>query len=35
MSLWMTIALGVGIISVLSTVIKRRSSGVTTLHIDH
>jgi hypothetical protein len=35
MALWLTIALGVGIIAVLITVIKRRRSGVTTLHIDH
>jgi hypothetical protein len=35
MSLWFTIALGVGIIAVLITVIRRRTSSVTTLHIDH
>jgi len=35
MSLWFTIPLGVGIIAVLIAVIKRRTSGVTMLHIDH
>jgi hypothetical protein len=35
MAFWLTIALGVGIIAVLITVIKRRRSSVTTLHIDH
>jgi hypothetical protein len=35
MSLWFTIPLGVAIISVLIALIKGRTSGVTTLHIDH
>jgi hypothetical protein len=35
MSLWLTIPLGVAIISVIVAVIKRRTSRVTTLHIDH
>jgi hypothetical protein len=35
MSLWLTISLGIGIIAVFVTVIKRRTSRVTTLHIDH
>jgi hypothetical protein len=35
MSVWLTILLGVGIIAVLIAVLKRRSSSVTTLHIDH
>jgi hypothetical protein len=35
MSLWSTIALGVGIIAVLIAVIKARTSTVTTLRIDH
>jgi hypothetical protein len=36
MALWLTIALGVGIIAVLIGVIKRRRmSSVTTLRIDH
>ena len=34
MSLWLTIPLGVTIIAVLIAVIKRRTSGVTMLHID-
>jgi hypothetical protein len=35
MSLWSAIPLGVAIIAALVAVIKRRSSRVTTLHIDH
>ena len=35
MSLWSTIPLGVGIIGVVIAVVKRRTSGVATLHIDH
>jgi hypothetical protein len=35
MALWLMIALGVVIIAVLITVIWRRRSSVTTLHIDH
>jgi len=35
MAFWLTIALGVGIFVFLITVIKRRTSSVTTLHIDH
>jgi len=35
MSLWLTIPLGVGIMTILIAVIKRRASGVTSLHIDH
>jgi len=33
MSLWLTIPLGVAIVAVVVAVIKRRASGVTTLHI--
>jgi hypothetical protein len=35
MSLWLAIPLGVGIVLVLIAVVRRRSSGVTTLHIEH
>jgi hypothetical protein len=35
MSIWLAIPLAVGIIAVLITVITRRTSGVTTLHIGH
>lgn len=35
MSLWLAIPLGAGIIAVLLTLIRRRSSSDTTLHIDH
>jgi len=35
MSLWLTIPLGGGIIAAIIAVIKRHSSSVTTLHIDH
>jgi hypothetical protein len=36
MALWLTIALGLGIVAVLIGVVKRRrTSSVTTLHIDH
>ena len=35
MSLWSTIPLGVGIITVLIALIKGRTSNVTALHIDH
>jgi hypothetical protein len=35
MSLWFTIPLGVAIIAVIVAVIKRGTSRVTTLHIDH
>jgi hypothetical protein len=35
MSLWLTIPVGVGIIAVLITLFKRRTSAVTTLRIDH
>jgi len=35
MSLWSTIPLGVGLIAVLIPLIKRRTSSVTALHLDH
>jgi hypothetical protein len=35
MSLWLTIPLAVAIIAVIVVVIKRRTSRVTSLHIDH
>ena len=35
MSLWLTVPLGVAIIAVVVSFIKRRTSRVTTLHIDH
>jgi hypothetical protein len=35
MSLWLTIPLAAGLIAVLVALIKRRSSNVTALHIDH
>ncbi len=35
MWIWFAIPLGVAIIAVLIVVIKRHTSGVTTLHIDH
>ena len=35
MSLWFTIPLGVGMLAVLIAVIKRRTSGVTMLHIKY
>ena len=35
MSLWLTIPVGVAIVSALIAVIARRRSGVTALHIDH
>jgi hypothetical protein len=35
MSPWLTIPLGVGFIAFLMTVVKRRASGATALHIDH
>jgi hypothetical protein len=35
MSLWSTILIGVGIFAILIAVVKRHSSGVTSLHIDH
>jgi hypothetical protein len=35
MSFWLTIPLAVAIIAVIVAVFKRRTSHVTTLHIDH
>jgi len=35
MSIWIAIPLAVGIIGVLVAVMKRRTSGVTSLRIDH
>lgn len=35
MSIWLTIPLAVAIIGAVVAVIKRRTSRVTTLHIDH
>jgi hypothetical protein len=35
MPLWLTVSLGIGIIAAIIAVIKRRTSDVTTLHIDH
>ena len=35
MSLWLTIPLAVAVVALVVAVIKRRTSRVTTLHIDH
>ena len=35
MSLWLAIPLGVAIVAVVVAVIERRTSRVTTVHIDH
>jgi hypothetical protein len=35
MSLWFTISVAVGFVAVFVTVITRRGSSVTSLHIDH
>jgi hypothetical protein len=35
MSIWLTVPLAAGVVGALVAVIRRRTSGVTSLHIDH
>jgi hypothetical protein len=35
MSIWLAVPLAAGLVAALVAVIKRRASGVTSLHIDH